>query len=619
MENTENNTEKDIDVTKIYADDLNIDEEIDYNEFYENENKEEKKDKKTKPVKKAPIIVLCIIIAVFLLAAVAFIIERNIPTTKYADLYSYYKVAQDNAVVVLDGEIVSENTKEVTYCVEDTVYLEMEFVMENINDRFYHDEGREMLLYTTDTQIYEIPFDAKKFTVSEEEMESEFEIAVKSNDKIYIALEFLKDKSFYTYEFVKDPQRIVLISDETEIESIVFKKGAKVRTDASVKAAIISDADTDTMNWYIVNETVKKGWSEVVCIDGRKGFVKTDEIASVENICFDSGYEGLEYVSCKKDYDVVLMWHAIYNMEANAKIEELLKDSKGVTTVSPTWYKIANEKGDLYIMADKAYVDYIHSLGMEIWPLISDFTSAEGDGWAITELFNNTQNRRKLIDNIMSEIDTYGFDGINIDFEYIKKDSSEGFIQFIRELSIRCREEQVVLSVDNYVPKAHTMHYNRKAQGECADYVIVMGYDEHYRGGGKAGSVASISFVEEGILETLKEVPEDKLINGLPFYTRLWMEKIDEKGNNLLDTVSCSMDAAMEMVETLGLEMKWDDEVCQYVATGTVDGVYYSIWLEEKRSMAAKMELVRNNNLGGIAAWSLGMEKKEIWDVLVFE
>ena len=579
--------------------------EIDYSEFYADDNK-----KKRRSI--IPVIVLGVVILTLALAAVAFIVERNRPSKEYADLYAYYGIEQDMMAVVLDGEIAGN-----TYFSDDDVYLSMDFVMENINDRFYHDAGREMLLYTTDTQIYEIPFDSTEFAVDEEKLEEEYKIAVKVDDIIYIAVDFLEDKSFYTYKIVESPKRLVIIPDDTTVKSVVFSKDSKIRTEASVKAPIISDADVDTMNWYVVTDVAKKGWSEVCCIDGRKGFVKTEEIMSDEAISFDSGYEGPEYVSCKKDYDIVLMWHAVYNMDANAKISELLADAKGVTTVSPTWYKIANETGAIYTMADKAYVDYIHSLGMEIWPLISDFTSAEPNGWQVSELFNNTKNRRTLIDNIMSEIDNYGYDGINIDFEYIKQDSSEGFIQFIRELSIRCRQEQVVLSIDNYVPKSHTKHYNRKAQGECADYVIVMGYDEHYRGGGVAGSVASISFVEEGILETLKEVPADKLINGLPFYTRLWAETVNENGENVLDATSYSMEAAMQMVETLGLEPKWDEEVCQYVASGLVNGVHYSIWLEEERSMAAKMKLVRENKLAGIAAWSLGMEKKEIWDVLI--
>lgn len=599
-----------IDNNEDYILDLDVEDtenkEIDYSEFYADDVPDKKRRKFI------PVIIICVVLATLALAAVAFIVERNRPSKKYTDLYAYYGIEQDMMAVVLNGEIIGN-----TYYYEDDVYLSMDFVMENINDRFYHDAGRDMLLYTTDTQIYEIPFDSMEFTLSGGVVESEYKIAVRIGDEVYIAVDFLEDKSFYTYKVVENPKRLVIIPDDTIIASIIFTEDAKVRTEASVKAPIISDASVDEMNWYIITDVAKKGWSEVKCIDGRKGFVKIDEIMSDEVITFDSGYQGLEYISCRKDYDIVLMWHAIYNMDANAKISELLADSKGVTTVSPTWYKIANETGSIYTMADKAYVDYVHSLGMEVWPLISDFTSAEPNGWKISDLFDNTLNRRNLIDNIMSEIDNYGYDGINIDFEYIKQDSADGFIQFIRELSIKCREKQVVLSIDNYVPKAHTKHYNRKAQGECADYVIVMGYDEHYRGGGVAGSVASISFVKEGILDTLKEVPADKLINGIPFYTRLWAEKTDETGKKVLDATSYSMDAALKMVETLGLTMEWDEEVCQYVAEGLVDGVHYSIWLEEERSMAAKMELVWDNNLAGIAAWSLGMEKKEIWDVLI--
>ena len=64
-----------------------------------------------------------------------------------------------------------------------------------------------------------------------------------------------------------------------------------------------------------------------------------------------------------------------------------------------------------------------------------------------------------------------------------------------------------------------------------ADYVIIMGYDEHFAGSYEAGSVASYNYVKEGIEETLRDVPADKVINAVPFYTRLWNEtpKTDER------------------------------------------------------------------------------------------
>ena len=195
------------------------------------------------------------------------------------------------------------------------------------------------------------------------------------------------------------------------------------------------------------------------------------------------------------------------------------------------------------------------------------------------------------------------------------KEAGAAYTQFIRELSIRCREEKVVLSVDNYVPMSHTEHYNRKAQGECVDYVIVMGYDEHYSGGSEAGSVASIEFVENGMDRTLESVPADKVINGVPFYTRLWIDGTDENGERVFTSSSCSMQEGLDYAEELGLTSNWDDTVKQYVAKGYSGTLFYSIWLEEEESMSARVEAIKERNIAGIAAWRLGMELDSIWDI----
>ena len=582
-----------------------ISEKVDYNEFY---GEPEADRKRRKPI---PFIITAVAVLTAVLVAVAVIVERNTPGKEYADLYTYYGIDSNEMAVVYDGTICGKGLY-----TDGIPYLSKEFVTEYLTDKFYFDEGRGCLLYTTESDIYEIPMAESEYFIGNVTESTDYVIAVRDNGTVYIAVEFLEDKAAFTYNVYNNPNRVVLIPDGSVIADISFTESARIRTDASIKADIIGVPGEESGYWYVSDEATAKNWVAVVNPDGRRGYIKEKEILTKTDVRFDSGYEEKEYTSCRKDYDIVMVWHAVYSSDSNSNIASLLENTKGVTTVSPTWYKISDETGGILSMADKDYVEYIHSLGMEIWPLISDFTSVEGDGWDRKALFDNTENRRRLIDNIINEIIFYGYDGINIDFEHISAKEADGFIQFIRELSIRCRKEKVVLSIDNYVPMAHSLHYNRKAQGECADYIIVMGYDEHYRGGGEAGSVASISFVENGITNTLKEVPDYKIINGIPFYTRLWKESIDEYGNNVLDSTAYSMDNALAAVEELGLNTEWDSEVKQYVAKGMADDIYYSIWLEEDSSIAAKMELVKKYNLSGIAAWCLGMEKSSVWDII---
>lgn len=198
---------------------------------------------------------------------------------------------------------------------------------------------------------------------------------------------------------------------------------------------------------------------------------------------------------------------------------------------------------------------------------------------------------------------------LNLDFEGIKKEAGVHYIQFIRELSVSCRKEGIVLSVDNYVPYAGNEFYNRKEQGIVADYVIVMGYDEHYAGG-EPGSVASIGYVNDGISNTLKQVPKEKLINAIPLYTRVWTEEADGKTSS----VALGIARAKEWAVENNVELFWQEELGQYYGELKTEEGTKKVWMEEERSIGLKMDLIRKYDLAGVACWKLGFEPAELWD-----
>lgn len=192
-----------------------------------------------------------------------------------------------------------------------------------------------------------------------------------------------------------------------------------------------------------------------------------------------------------------------------------LENTKGINVISPTWFALTDSEGNFSSFASSAYVKRAHDMGIEVWGLIDNFSNK--DAVDTYELLSYTSRREKLTENLVNTALEYGLDGINVDFESISQDAGTHFIQFIRELSVTCRKNGLVLSVDNYVPTGYTDHYDRKEQGVFADYVIIMGYDEHYSGSPEAGSVASIGFVEDGIRRTVDQVPAEKVINAVPF------------------------------------------------------------------------------------------------------
>lgn len=168
---------------------------------------------------------------------------------------------------------------------------------------------------------------------------------------------------------------------------------------------------------------------------------------------------------------------------------------------------------------------------MQVWGLTDNFNTSVD-----TETVLSSMSARKNIqDQLIEEALKYKLDGINIDFETIPESAGDDYIQFIREMSIKCRANEIILSVDNPVPQPYTAHYDREEQGIVADYVIIMGYDEHYAGS-DVGSVATMDFVTNGVKDTVAQVPSNKVINAIPFYVRIW--NTDSEGNISSEAVS---------------------------------------------------------------------------------
>ena len=258
-------------------------------------------------------------------------------------------------------------------------------------------------------------------------------------------------------------------------------------------------------------------------------------------------------------------------------------------------------------------MDRAHEKGLQVWAVLDNFSRECSKNVQAEVLLSRTSVREKLIENMMTEADRYGFDGINLDFESLKTAAGVHYIEFIRELSVSCRKKGLVLSVDNYVPAVYNRFYNQKEQGNVADYVIIMGYDEHYAGG-EAGSVSSIGYVENGIKDMLSLVPKEKVINAVPFYTRLWTGSGDNASSRAM-----GISEATKWVSESGMDLTWDDSAGQYYGRLDSQNGEQQLWMEETRSLGLKMDLIKKYDLAGVAGWRLGLETSDVWDVIGWE
>ena len=443
----------------------------------------------------AAVIIVCVLVAGGI--GLVTLIDKYTPNKTritFEDYYIQHGFAVGNAdeqengaqeaFVLLNGE----QTDAKAYCFGDVWYFKKDFIDENLNHRFYLDVANDELIYTTPTKIVTIPFESQAYYVGDKVKKEHYVVARRVDEDIYIAADFIKERADFIYEVRNEPYRMLVTTVYGASEYVHIADEGMVRTGASIKDEILAIGDAGA-SWSVAGED--GDWTELVTDDDIRGYIRTKELGEKYTVTTSNDYQAPMYTSVSRKDKVNMVWHAVYDMNDNDKIYGLLDATEGVNVVSPTWYQLSDSTGGFNSFAQQEYVDYIHETGRQIWPLWSDFTSvSEENGWSEYELFAVTQNRRALIASMMDEVKAYGYDGINIDFEKVSSDNGIHFVQFLRELSIECRNAGVVLAVDNYVPMPHSAHYDRAEQGAIVDYVIVMGYDEHYGGGSEAGSVA---------------------------------------------------------------------------------------------------------------------------------
>ena len=523
--------------------------------------------------------------------------KKYMPSNELADKSRIFGIKDGQVALILDNQVQEEKG----IYEGGQVYLPVDWVNEHLNQRFYWDEGEKLLVYALPDSIVYADESAQGekgplFKVTQDGMYLALGVVVNYTD--------IRTQAFATSQI----KRVFIDTSWQPYDTAVLKKTGQVRVRGGVKSQIITEAAAgETVD---VLETMEK-WSRVRTSDGYIGYVENRKLEAGEQVAPVSTFEAPVYTSISMDGKVRLGFHQVTRPEGNNTLESYVSNARGMNVIVPTWFNVVSGDGTYTSLASRDYVDKAHDMGLKVWAMVENVSTEESVKNLNTKtLMSSTSTRKKLIEKLMNEADTYGFDGFNLDFESLKAEAGPHYVQFIREMSVACRNKGLVLSVDNYVPSSYTAFYNRREQGIVADYVIVMGYDEHYAGG-EAGSVSSIPYVREGIENTLKEVPKEKVINAVPFYTRVWTVnegKTSSKAYGISD--------ARQWVEENQVELSWDKLLGQYYGETVSGSGQQYIWMEEEDSMKLKIDLIKEFDLAGVACWKLGFEPADIWDIV---
>ena len=533
------------------------------------------------------------------------LLERFSYSDEKQDLEEYYGLSNaddNNVAIVLQNEKIDVQAK----LIDGRIYMEIEAVQDLLNERFYYDRNEGLLIYTTPTQMMKNVVGTNVYSVDGEELTKDYTISAAEGDSLYIALDYVKDYTNFSYELFTEPNRMQLRTGWGSRDSASIKKVTNLRIKGGVKSPILREVAKGEL--VTVLEEMET-WTKVKTTDAMIGYVEnkflTDRTTEEEIAVTD--YEVPEYTSIQRDYKINLGWHAIYAESGNDTFDSVVNGTGTMNVISPTWFFLDGNEGNIKAIPSHSYVEKAHSRNMEVWALLENISL----DCSAHEVLTYTSKREKLINTLVDYILEYDIDGINVDFESLSGETGEHFTQFLRELSIPCRLNGVVLSVDNYVPRESNNFYNRKEQGVVADYVIIMGYDEHWGGGGVAGSVASIGYVRDGIEKTLEDVPAQKVINAIPFYTRVW-----KTTNGEVTSEALGMEKAEEFITKYSVPTVWDEETCQNYGEIEMGSTLYQVWLEDAQSIETKLTVMKNYGLAGVAAWQLGLEDKDIWDIM---
>lgn len=549
------------------------------------------KGKKQNAIKKVIIAIIAIIITflVILFLSNEIVLDKNKKTNLV--------INNNNVTINLKNDIIIE---------DDVIYLSKQDIANFFDKYIYEDESTNQVITTYDKKIATIGFDENTININGSNKQI-YAHAIKRDNTIYLPISEMHDVYDIEIENIEYSKVITMDSLSKEKKNAILKSNVSVKSSTNLISKTVDKIKKGSSVTIISNNGK---YSKIRTENGKIGYIKSNKLQNEYLVRENMPEE--KQVSGK----INLTWD--YFSSYGSAPDRSGQTIDGVNVVSPAFFYIDENGNFKENVGDsgKKYIEWAHNNGYKVWPMVSNAEAAAEDLNITSKIMNNYKIRQKLIETIVNMCVKYDLDGINIDFENMKKEDKDMYSRFIIELTPRLKEIGLVTSVDVTAPDGAdtwSLCFDRNVIGDVADYIIFMAYDEYGVSSTKPGTTAGYDWVKLSLNKFLQteEIEADKIVLAIPLYTRVWTTKSD--GSTTSTTV------AMKNIDKNipdDAEKKWDDDLKQNYVEFTKDGNKKQIWIEDLESLKYKISLINENNLAGIASWQKDMEVDEVWSLI---
>ena len=544
--------------------------------------------------KKRIIKIFITIISIILIGVIAYNINNYIILDK-----------NKNINLVINNKNVTSNLKKEIIIEDDNIYLSKQD-LENFFDKYiYEDTENDNIVTTYHNKIASISLEENKININGSNKET-YAHAENRDGIIYIPITELEDVYGIEIKYIENSKVLTIDSTSKEQKKAIITKNVAVKSSTKFIAKTL---DRVKKGSYVVVVSEDNGYAKIRTENGKIGYVKSNKIANT--VVVREEIQEQNQINGK----VNLVWD--YYSEVASAPNRTGVTMDGVNVVSPAFFHL-NSKGELTEnigQSGQQYIEWAHNNGYKVWAMVQN----AGNGMinVTSEIMNDYNKRQELINEIVSACVKYKLDGINLDFENMKQEDKDMYSRFVIELTPRLKDMGVVISVDVTAPdgsETWSMCFDRHVIGDVADYIVFMAYDQYGTSSNKSGTTAGYNWVELSLNKFLKteEIESQKIILAIPLYARLWTE--DSSGKVVKQTTVPLKN--MNSIVPENTNKQWNDDLKQYYVEYKDNSYTKKIWIEDEKSLEAKISLINKNNLGGVASWDKGMETDNFWTFL---